>query len=408
LSLEKLYIFLIIAVTGTVWGVLENGLILALSTIVLICLFLKDSQARFNVSLLLTYGALSCLLALILLFHFVVMPLQNDPLRYIGLYFRFILVGAFWIYLRNKKIDFCFLLQGILKWIGIHAFIGFILSFVLAKHTFHVPSDSISSNTFFFVFFYNSSFSVLGIDVYRNQGIFWEPGVLQVYMNILFFISSFINRNRKLQFFSAFLILSTYSTTGIGILVLQLLVILFAVKTTFLKKAGLFFVLTAVAVPILIINSSQKLNDNNGGTSEKTSSVLRAYDLVEGVNITRQYPLTGIGLSDKTYKAVKVAGYSSFSKYSQEMTDILLDRKSSNSISYFFVRFGIPFSLFWFFLLYRQDIFRSKKFLIFLIIILENNSEPLLIEPFFLMIAASGFYNLIKIKATPLLKYKFV
>jgi hypothetical protein len=190
--------------------------------------------------------------------------------------------------------------------------------------------------------------------------------------------------------------------------VLQLLVILFAVKTTFLKKAGLFFVLTAVAVPILIINSSQKLNDNNGGTSEKTSSVLRAYDLVEGVNITRQYPLTGIGLSDKTYKAVKVAGYSSFSKYSQEMTDILLDRKSSNSISYFFVRFGIPFSLFWFFLLYRQDIFRSKKFLIFLIIILENNSEPLLIEPFFLMIAASGFYNLIKIKATPLLKYKFV
>ena len=350
-----------------------------------------------------TYLGLTFLLGLILLAHFIIVPLSNDVVSYLTLYFRFTVMGLFCVYIKNKGLDFSYLLQSVLKWIAFHAAIGFMLSFFIISFVFSLTSENFHSTTFLYLFFYNSNFQVLGISIYRNQGIFWEPGILQIYMNILFFISSFAIRNKTLQIFSAILVLTTYSTTGIGILLLQLLVILFLGKTSIIQKAVLFLLLATIAVPIFIFNTRQKVDDDSA-TTDQTSSAFRVYDLLEGVKITSQYPLTGIGLSEETYKAVKSANNSFFTNYSQDFTNIVLDRRSSNSVMYFLTRFGIPFTLGCFFLLYRQVFFEHKKWLFFLIIIISNLSEPLLTSPFFILIAASGFYSIARLKLRTVLK----
>lgn len=395
--MEKLYIFLLILLTGTVYAVIGNAVLLGLSTVVLLALFFKNINATYNVNLISTYVILSTLLAVVLAVHFLVVPMTNSPLPYIGMLFRVSSLGLFWVYLRNKKLDFCELLQSVLKIIAIHAVIAWVLSFFVSNFLIRVPTESINSYTFGYVFFYNASFKLLGITFYRNQGIFWEPGILQIYMNTLFFIVSFVKPNKKFQLLSAALIITTYSTTGIGLLLLQLTVILFTAKISTIRKLLISFALGVIMLPIFILNYQEKISDNSTDT-DITSSALRIYDILEGVEIAKEYPFTGIGLSQEAYAAFKKSHSALTSNFSEEFSDFVLTRRSSNSILYFLTRFGFPFSLFWFFLIYRQGFIRQKRWLIFVIIIIENFSEPLLIEPFFLLFAASGFYELTSIK----------
>lgn len=392
--MEKVYIFFLILLTGTVYGVLANSILLTVSELVLAGLFFKDIQARYNLNLLGTYLVMSGLFGFILLLHFLLVPFGNDPLPYMGFLFRFISVGLFCVYVKSREISLIDALQQVLKVIAIHAVISFALSFFAGKFLVTIQTDTFRSYTFGYLFFYNSVFEVLGLKLYRNQGIFWEPGVLQIYMNILFFVSSFVIRNKRLQILAAFLIITTYSTTGIGLLLIQLLVILFSANASAIQKVLITIALSVVMLPVFVLNYAQKINDEGGG-SDITSSALRLYDLVEGVQIIKEYPLTGVGLSQQAYKAFKKTHSFLTSNYSQEFSDMVAERRSSNSVLYFFTRFGVPIALFWAFLLYRQTFFFEKRWLFFMLVIIENFSEPLLIEPFFLLIAASGFFSLI-------------
>ena len=50
-----------------------------------------------------------------------------------------------------------------------------------------------TSQTFYYIFYYLAKgevgvFNFFGYEFMRNSGIFWEPGILQFYLNILFFI----------------------------------------------------------------------------------------------------------------------------------------------------------------------------------------------------------------------------
>ncbi len=339
---------------------------------------------------------MACLLFCVFTLHFLIVPFQNNPLPYIGLFVRIISVGLFYVYIKNKKLNLALLLKSALKVVAYHALISFILSFFVSKYLVSINYNDYYTSTFGYVFFYYSNFNLFGLTLYRNQGIFWEPGILQIYMNILFFISSFVSKDRKLQILTAFLICTTYSTTGIGVLLLQILVILLRTNVSVVKKLLVSLFVLFIMLPLFIINSQQKLNDD--ADSDVSSSVLRIYDFLEGVEITKTYPLTGIGLSQEAYVAFKKTHSSLTKDYSQEFTNTVSERRSSNSVLYFFTRFGIPFSLCWFFLVYKQNLITEKKWLFFSIVIIENISEPLLIEPFFVLLVASGLFGSLRIR----------
>lgn len=384
--------------TGTVYAALWGPMLFVVSAGVLGIILLRDFKVPYPTNLLVTYLVISLIFGAVLLIHFIVVPFSNDPVAYIILYLRFIIIGLFFMHLKGRNIDFGLLLQGTLKFIACHAIVGFILSFFVIRFVVNVNSEDLVSNTFLYAFFYNSSFNLFGITVYRNQGLFWEPGILQIYMNLLFFMSSFVFRNKRYQIIAAILILSTYSTTGIAILLLQFVVLLFSDNMKRVQKIIIVVFLFLVGLPVFVINYTQKLSEGDTSSSEVTSSIMRVYDFAEGASITARYPLTGIGMSGETYKAVKRSSASLLSGYSSEFVDLIADRKSSNSIMYFLTRFGIPFVFAWFFLVYKQGLTKEKRWLFLLIIIISNLSEPLILDPFFVLIACSGLYSLFRFK----------
>ena len=59
-------------------------------------------------------------------------------------------------------------------------------------------------STFYYLFYFEPvkhAFSFLGLELIRNQGWFWEPGVLQVYLNILLYLEGFIFKRKKVTLF---------------------------------------------------------------------------------------------------------------------------------------------------------------------------------------------------------------
>ena len=64
----------------------------------------------------------------------------------------------------------------------------------------------------------------MGIELVRNLGIFWEPGVLQIFLNLLLFIISFVKKERSHIFWLTLLaIVTTLSTTGLVVMFIQII-----------------------------------------------------------------------------------------------------------------------------------------------------------------------------------------
>lgn len=393
MHLEKIYLLLIVLLTGSIYGVLWSNLLFFLSVVLLVMIIVNNSSIRYSKNLITNFVFYSVFLGAVFILHYLLVPLSNDFIPYLNIYLRFLSISFFIFFVETKKVDNISLLNGVLIIIALHAVLSFCLSFFVNGFLSPINTEAIYSNSFFYLFFFNSSFDLFGITLYRNQGVFWEPGILQIYMNILFFINTFIYKNRKNQILAVFIILSTYSTTGIALLFIQLFILLFSYKMTTINRISIIGILAAVMFPIFILNYTNKIQEQSDVT-DVTSSSLRLYDLLEGIHIIKEYPLTGIGLSADTYLNVKNANNSLFGNYSMEFINSILDRKSSNSVMYFLTRFGLPFSLLWFFILYRQKIIPEKRMLFFLIVIVSNLSEPLLFYPFFLLFIASGLFGL--------------
>jgi hypothetical protein len=393
MKLENLFLLLLIMLTGTVYVVLFGNFLNFLSIAVLGLLFIKNLQFKINKNLILTYLVITVTLGIVLVMHYFAVPYENDPISYITFYVRCVLVGSFLVYLKAKKIDLLTLFRPILKAIAVHAIIAFFLSFFIANFLFNITTENIYTNSFLYLFFYNSSFNLFGITFYRNQGIFWEPGILQIYMNLLFFISSFILNQRRWQFISVFLIFTTYSTTGIGVLLIQLSVILFSKSVSMFQRVIIVFGVGIITLPLFVLNYQSKINDNVDSESDVTSSVLRIYDFLEGVDLTLAHPFTGVGLSEKSYQKVKNSQNKILNDYSQVFVDNIYERRSSNSIMYFLSRFGALFGFIWFYFLYQQKIVNINRPLFFVIIIISNFSEPLFMTPFFVLLVCSGLYE---------------
>ncbi|MDL2143329.1 hypothetical protein QQY79_12420 [Flavobacterium tructae] len=393
MKLESFFLLLIIILTGTTYVALFGSAINILSILVLGLLFAQDLQFKIKKDLILTYLIITAFLVVLLIMHYFLVPYTNDPIPYMTFYTRCILMGLFLVYLKSKNLELLGLLNPLLKIIALHAIVAFFLSFFVVNFLFNITTEKVYTNSFLYLFFYNSSFNLFGITFYRNQGIFWEPGILQVYMNILFFISSFIYKERRWQIVSVFLIFTTYSTTGIGLLLIQLLYVIFSKSVSIFQRSIIIIGVGIVTIPLFVLNYQSKMNDSDDAQSDVSSSILRVYDFLEGVDLTLSHPFTGVGLSEKSYQNVKNSRSTILSDYSQSFIDNIYDRRSSNSIMFFLSRFGVLFSFIWFYFLYKQKMVTTNRFLFFVIIIVSNFSEPLFMDPFFVLLVCTGLYE---------------
>lgn len=254
-------------------------------------------------------------------------------------------------------------------------------------------------HTFNYIFFYNqerSSFSLFGIEFIRNQGWFWEPGINQIYLNILLYLEGFVfKRNNLIIVLIVLAIFTTYSTTGI---VIMIILLMFIFKNYIKQNPILFFLGISLIIPSYFIaksNIQEKL--------ETSSFQKRYFDLIQTISIAKDYPITGIGLDDTYFSKFRSSHFidNNLLNSFEESTNLELkakstDKGSSNSITYLMVAMGLPMFLFMFYCLLKQDLFPIKKRIILLIVLMSVFTEPLLLRPFFLILIISGmmsFFN---------------
>ncbi len=304
------------------------------------------------------------------------------------------------LYFRNNKKKDIFInrLYFVLKIVLFHAGLNFFAYFFIKNNLSTISSINNDYETFFNIFFYvpkKCLVSVFGLEFCRNQGLFWEPGILQAFLNILFFLEAFIiKKSKALLIIIGFVILTTYSTTGLSILLLQGIVY---IHNEF-KKNKLFLFIVVVLIPIYLVlqvNVEDKVQGEKEASFQK-----RFFDLTQPFYIALENPITGIGLDSEQFQKLREEFYftSSTLDYIHDQTGLGLkvnvtDKGSSNSIMFLLAATGFPTAILFIYMFFKQQIIKDKRWLWMIIIIISVMSEPLLLRPFFFIFIVSGFMS---------------
>ena len=287
----------------------------------------------------------------------------------------------------------------VLQLISLHALLNFFSYFFVKNSLTTVNSAFNEFETFKQIFYYATDKGIVnlfGFDFCRNQGFFWEPGVLQIFLNILFFLEAFIFRKNKLiLLLTTFLILTTYSTTGLIILIIQ-----FSIynKSQIRERRLIFPLLVFLLLPItqiININFDEKFKGENQGSFQK-----RLFDLTQPFFIALENPVTGIGLDLFQFQKIREEFYISSSSLANINTLIgadsridtyITDKGSSNSVMFLFAATGFPTALLLLYMFFKQRIVQNNRALWLIILLFSIMSEPLLLRPFFFIFIISGF-----------------
>ena len=294
---------------------------------------------------------------------------------------------------RNSN-QFLKTLYFVLKLIAFHSALNFIFYFFVRDDLSTINTTFHECETFLNLFFYTPDRGIVNIEGFefcRNQGLFWEPGVLQVFLNILFFLEAFVIKKSKLfLLFLSFVILTSYSTTGLAILLIQAIVYL---SEQIKNNKLILAVITTLLVPLFFVfsvNIKDKIQGEKEGSFQK-----RIFDLTQPVFIAMDNPLTGVGLDVFQFQKIREEFYiSSNSFIGITSTTKVTDKGSSNSVMFLLAGTGFPTSLILLYMFFKQRIIENKKWLFMIILFISVMSEPLLLRPFFLIFIISGFHQI--------------
>lgn len=137
--------------------------------------------------------------------------------------------------------------------------------------------------------------------IFRNSGIWWEPGAFAVFVNLAFLFDIINKRINFVRFFIyAVTVLSTYSTAGFIVFLLLLLLLLNGSRVKSFAVASIAFAPAFAAVFFLIIipNVIHKFDVAN------YSLLSRYYDLLISIEMFISNPLLGYGFGSQIENAV--------------------------------------------------------------------------------------------------------
>jgi|GEM_PF-1408150 len=405
-QLNIILLLLLINATGGIYHLLWGEIFAPLTYFVLlICFYTLRNNEKFITKKLLL---IIIIILLFLAFNYLIVPFDSSAWFYLKTASRFVLVLFVYRYYELSKSNIISDLTNALKIIAIHSLIGFVVSMVIHSYPISLIGR-VTVDTLNYIFFRSAYISFIDYQIFRSQGIFWEPGVLQGFMNILLFLSSFIKRDLKLQLLSITCITVTFSSTGFILLFTQ---ILFIIKTYLkfsyflnIKKIVLLTVCFLLFSPVIYLGVDNVYNKfTNKGIH---SSQGRMYDLYQGIKIILSYPLTGIGMDRDVYSHVQSIEETLDANEVKILVDWMdFDRQAnSNSAVMIFVYFGVIFGLLYYYFLIKEDVIFVKKYLFIFLIIAINVTEPLIMSPFYLYFFISGLYTAFRVNKNTVLRF---
>lgn len=327
-----------------------------------------------------TSALLFCFILIFLSSIFTSTPLINYKGFFLRLTIAYLVLSVF----AGKSEDVRLHFVACLKIIAILATINVILYIVVPfLYSPIVIDDGYQTKTILYIFNYLSYSQLFGLIIYRNQGVFWEPGVLQIPMNILVYNELVVEKKSvKRALIPIFVIITTLSTTGYFLLAL-----IFVFRFMILSKGRISFkqiaslsLLVLLFVPLLRENSHNKLQGEG-----VASTAYRLQDIALALSFAQEYPLIGIGFDSQKYQRISRG----MSLQTYEGVDVSSERGNSNTISEVLVFFGIPLLIFFLIALYKQKIFPNKK-MTFVVLVISLATEPLFVTTIIFLILLSA------------------
>lgn len=379
MRLRQLALFAAMLISGGLLNIPREPL---LAMVLLLCFVLRNPLRMLRPEFALIWIVLGAVAAVVLIGgeSFQLMPMTIRYANFIaGIALLSVYIGESRTTLANDFYPILKLMafQAILTPIAYLAVPGLFTTFQVNETTY---------NTLFYIFTYHELIDV-GSILKRPDGFFFEPGVFQIYLNILLFICLFVRKHSWFDIaLAAGAVVATQSTTGVVILMIQFaLAYLRWLKTANRQqKLGVFVFVPVLLLPLgsyMTYNVTEKFYGALSGSAEA-----REYDLRTGLRVAMEKPMTGIGFDYEKYFDVSAeVGY----REANLSRDNLIDRGNTNGIVVLLFSVGLPLSFIFLVGLFFQRMFRPG-WLLGLLVFLSLLAESLFFTPIFLMIAFSG------------------
>ena len=327
------------------------------------------------------------LLLAILIFNYITSPYKEIG-NYLTLLFNGVIAIVYVLITRTAKIEKMYLaIRYCLILLMLYGLINYFIYPFISNYLTVISDEYQTYFTYNYLFFYSSrfteSYQVFNIELLRNSGFFWEPGVNQMFLNLLLFIElQLVTKPNKLIVGLVLLsLVITYSSTGIVIAFIQLLLLIgnsdkFSLITKLFIGSFTAFVLSFLVTYAV----SQK--------SQTNSYQVRALDFLQSVQMIRSSPWVGIGINmdyfTETRKRHKVlAGITTASQS--------IEKGNSNGLLTLPLAFGLPIGALAVLALYRQNIIPGNRLIPFVIFAGSLLTEPLAYKPLILALIFSSF-----------------
>ncbi|MDQ6955714.1 MAG: O-antigen ligase family protein [Mariprofundaceae bacterium] len=344
-------------------------------------LFLLAIQIIVKETFHLRYALIASVTVILFLAAHYFLTSRGLPIKHYIIYFSYLLT-AIAIVAAYKGGNGIFQLDiyAALKFILAHALLGAVLQLIM-EPSFDLNLDRAH---ILYVFYYDQAKDISFM--FRNAGFFWEPGVLQIFLNILLYMSLFIYRQKVIAALCCMAIISTISTAGY--LVMAMLVFFWVVQQ--LRSFTLAAPTYLIVMLLIIALSGFSLMNKLYGERHKSADV-RQFDMVVGFSVIKDHPILGIGMSSERLLDI----YHEIGKEHQKdfsITEHELENKgTTNGILYLATALGLPWLLLWIFLALRQNIF-PHRWLVLLMLLMFCSSEPIIQTAFFSLFWAFGLY----------------
>lgn len=269
-----------------------------------------------------------------------------------------------------------------------HALFGYFLFLILPQLFITRNINNMSYRTLGYLF-YVSGNTFSGFS--RNTGILWEPGILQLILNIYLFFNIRIKANLFPLFLGFIGVVSTFSTTGF--IVLGINFIYFLYKNYNIKN--LFYVLLlSIFVSFFFSLIQSNLQSKLDGSSE--SGLVRYRDFLIGIDLIKEKPIFGHGVLENDDLVEKSIVYDLESDLFSSKYLALNGEMSGGYTNGFFglvVWYGIPIALLLYYLFLKNVIIRDTVFvkvLFSLMFFVTFFSEPITYTSFFIVFPFSS------------------
>ena len=220
----------------------------------------------------------------------------------------------------------------------------------------------------------------------RPDGFFWEPGVLQFYLNLALYYSIILRKPLSMKMLLVSSVLVTASTTGLIILSLILIRFSYApILKAFIGRNSLTPILLLIPLVGFFPIFAESIQDKFIGEASG-SWLARQHDTVLGIQLVIQHPWLGIGVDVDKYLMMTTGVFGSIFDFSSFA--YFEDRQPTNSIVQMFYGFGIPIAVAWLFLLYNNR-YVNRSLTHMGIIVLTLSAELLALTPIFLFFIMS-------------------